>query len=274
MTKVIYLPDPKYQELAVSGVETLVSTRLEPGVDPILEADKRGTILLIVRLGAIDLEMPSSPVAGAVVDGPVVGAPINGGVIGAPINGTPMGTVAPVTEIPPGNLPPGMTPPPPAPAATNRLTWNRRPPPVAPSTPRPQPSPGASRSRRHGTAGRQARQLASQAERGPGGSAGTGGQPGPCRRAQELRPLTRRMARTGPNPQAELGRAFSLMTHEHPGGTAHATCSAGVLCSSRARRSVRQGDPGMQSEAGYQTGQDDVRQEGLTPPGLGMQDQR
>ena len=59
VTKVIYLPDPKYQELAVSGVETLVSTRLEPGVDPILEADKRGTILLIVRLGAIDLEMPN-----------------------------------------------------------------------------------------------------------------------------------------------------------------------------------------------------------------------
>ncbi len=75
MTKVIYLPDPKYQELAISGVETLVSTRLEPGVDPILEADKRGTILLIVRLGAIDLEMPNlggvgSPiVGGAIVNG-------------------------------------------------------------------------------------------------------------------------------------------------------------------------------------------------------------
>ena len=64
VTKVIYLPDPKYQELAVSGVETLVSTRLEPGVDPILEADKRGTILLIVRLGAIDLEMPGPGIAG------------------------------------------------------------------------------------------------------------------------------------------------------------------------------------------------------------------
>ena len=63
VTKVIYLPDPKYQELAVSGVETLVSTRLEPGVDPILEADKRGTILLIVRLGAIDLEMPADRLA-------------------------------------------------------------------------------------------------------------------------------------------------------------------------------------------------------------------
>ena len=65
VTKVIYLPDPKYQELAVSGVETLVSTRLEPGVDPILEADKRGTILLIVRLGAIDLEMPGRAEASA-----------------------------------------------------------------------------------------------------------------------------------------------------------------------------------------------------------------
>src|SRR5262249_54784120 len=47
VTKVIYLPDPKFQELAIAGVETLVSTRLEPGVDPILEADKRGTILMI-----------------------------------------------------------------------------------------------------------------------------------------------------------------------------------------------------------------------------------
>ena len=62
VTKVIYLPDPKFQELAVSGVETLVSTRLDPGVNPILEADRRGTILMIIRLGSIDLEMP---VAGA-----------------------------------------------------------------------------------------------------------------------------------------------------------------------------------------------------------------
>jgi hypothetical protein len=58
VTKVVYLPDPKYQELAIAGVETLVSTRLEPGVDPILEADRRGTILMIIRVGAIDLEMP------------------------------------------------------------------------------------------------------------------------------------------------------------------------------------------------------------------------
>ena len=42
VTKVIYLPDPEFQELAVAGVETLVSTRLDPGVDPIVEADRRG----------------------------------------------------------------------------------------------------------------------------------------------------------------------------------------------------------------------------------------
>jgi hypothetical protein len=88
VTKVIYLPDPRYQELAISGVETLVSTRLEPGIDPILEADKRGTILLIVRLGAIDLETPAPQVTATDGGAPVVGAP---------------------TELPPGALPPGTT---------------------------------------------------------------------------------------------------------------------------------------------------------------------
>ena len=36
VTKVVYLPDAEYQELAVAGVETLVSTRLDPGVDPVV----------------------------------------------------------------------------------------------------------------------------------------------------------------------------------------------------------------------------------------------
>ncbi len=65
VTKVIYLPDPEHQELAIAGVETLVSTRLAPGVDPIAEADRRGTILAIVRMGSIDLELPhTGPVYG------------------------------------------------------------------------------------------------------------------------------------------------------------------------------------------------------------------
>jgi hypothetical protein len=58
VTKVIYLPDPEFQELALAGVETLVSTRLDPGVDPIVEADRRGAILAVVRIGNKDLETP------------------------------------------------------------------------------------------------------------------------------------------------------------------------------------------------------------------------
>ena len=207
VTKVIYLPDPKYQELAVSGVETLVSTRLEPGVDPILEADKRGTILVIVRLGAIDLEMPGSPVAGAVVSGPVVGAPVNSTVIGAPSNGSPIGTAAPVTEIPPGNLPPGVTPQPPAAAATEPVDTAPAPAAVAPSTttvPAP-PAPGGTAP----PAGKPATVLP-KPSRGPRGPAGIGSQPGPCRRAQELRSLTRRIPARTASPTRVAAKSFSL----------------------------------------------------------------
>jgi hypothetical protein len=61
VTKVIYLPDARYQELAIAGVETLVSTRLDPGVDPVAEADRRGTILAVLRMGNRDLEQPGAP---------------------------------------------------------------------------------------------------------------------------------------------------------------------------------------------------------------------
>ncbi len=64
VTKVIYLPDAEFQELALAGVETLVSTRLDPGVDPIVEADRRGTILSIIRIGNKDLEIPVAQAAG------------------------------------------------------------------------------------------------------------------------------------------------------------------------------------------------------------------
>ncbi len=58
VTKVIYLPDAKHQELAIADVETLVSTRLDPGVDAVAEADRRGTIMCVLRIGNKDLEMP------------------------------------------------------------------------------------------------------------------------------------------------------------------------------------------------------------------------
>jgi hypothetical protein len=64
VTKVIYLPDPEFQELALAGVETLVSTRLEPGVDPITEADRRGSILAVIRLGNKDIELGGVAEAG------------------------------------------------------------------------------------------------------------------------------------------------------------------------------------------------------------------
>lgn len=60
VTKVIYLPDAKFQELAIANVETLVSTRLDPGIDPVQEADKRGTIMAVFRIGNKDEEMPAT----------------------------------------------------------------------------------------------------------------------------------------------------------------------------------------------------------------------
>lgn len=148
VTKVIYLPDPKFQELAIAGVETLVSTRLEPGVDPILEADRRGTILLIVRLGAIDLEMPR---AGAVVPGSVVTTPVGpmtapGSAPGTalPSGALPEGTFLPGgTVLPPGSLPPGagpfnpQSPPPSPPPVTESVPVDT----AAPVTPIPPNAP-------------------------------------------------------------------------------------------------------------------------------------
>jgi hypothetical protein len=61
LIKVIYLPDPQFQDVATTGPDEVVSTRLEPGANPIAEAKRRGDILLIVRLGNIDLEAPNTP---------------------------------------------------------------------------------------------------------------------------------------------------------------------------------------------------------------------
>jgi hypothetical protein len=89
LVKVIYLPDPQFQDIAaVAGPAEVISTRLEPGMDPIAEARKRGEILLIIRLGNIDMEakgtppldapnpfaMPPMPPAGR-LPGPIPGGP-------------------------------------------------------------------------------------------------------------------------------------------------------------------------------------------------------
>jgi hypothetical protein len=108
VTKVIYLPDPEFQELAIAGVETLVSTRLDPGTDPITEADRRGAIMAILRLGNIDHEMPevvgeyAQPVAfhGPAVGGGVVGGPGGGAYCGP--DGGMMGGPGPIH----GGMPP------------------------------------------------------------------------------------------------------------------------------------------------------------------------
>jgi hypothetical protein len=101
VTKVIYLPDAEFQELAVAGVETLVSTRLDPGVDPIIEADRRGAILAIVRIGNKDLQLPTPAVVqNGDVEQVAYACPIPSGQI--------PGGYAPGGYMPGGSMPMGM----------------------------------------------------------------------------------------------------------------------------------------------------------------------
>jgi hypothetical protein len=58
--KVIYLPNPQHQDIANTGLHEIVSTQLEPGADPIAEARRRGDILVIVRMGGIDMTAPKA----------------------------------------------------------------------------------------------------------------------------------------------------------------------------------------------------------------------
>lgn len=125
VTKVIYLPDAEFQELALAGVETLVSTRLDPGMDPIVEADRRGAILGIVRLGNKDLEMPGGTIGGGNVVQTAYGAmAAPAGVAGAPLgvrseSGEPTipgayiaGVTAPQYGMPMSGTPIGLPGPP------------------------------------------------------------------------------------------------------------------------------------------------------------------
>lgn len=121
VVKVIYLPDPQFQDLAAVGPDEVVSSRLEPGVDPIVEAHRRGSILLVIRLGNIDLEAPNTPAMDApcaVAQRPIMppqglagNGPGPGGMM--PPNGAP-------GMMPYGMAPNGMTP--------NMLMGRSRPP--------------------------------------------------------------------------------------------------------------------------------------------------
>lgn len=87
VTKVLYLPEARYQDLAIAGVETIVSTKLDPGVDPVHEADRRGTIMAVLRVGNMDFETPSAGPAG------VLGAPPVPGVLPAVPQGGEAGDI-------------------------------------------------------------------------------------------------------------------------------------------------------------------------------------
>lgn len=116
VVKVIYLPDAQYQDLAgPGGPDEIVSSRLEPGVDPIAEAAKRGSILMVVRLGKIDLELAHSPAMDAPPPGmpmlpPGAGMPGPRGANGQPLPPLPGGP-RPMMMAPPSNLPPGVVVP-------------------------------------------------------------------------------------------------------------------------------------------------------------------
>ncbi|MCA9236740.1 MAG: hypothetical protein KDA44_14795 [Planctomycetales bacterium] len=108
VTKVIYLPDPEFQELALAGVETLVSTRLDPGVDPIAEADRRGSILAILRVGNLHLQTTGG---GGMMGGEVYPAQYTEGCPdgGCYPGGGPMGPQGmPTTGFSPQAMPPHM----------------------------------------------------------------------------------------------------------------------------------------------------------------------
>jgi hypothetical protein len=122
VVKVIYLPDPQFQDLAATGPDEVVSSRLDPGVDPIIEAKRRGSILLVVRLGNIDLEAPNTPA----MDAPNPFAPH------APVPTLPPGVKAPALPPPPGApVPPwAAAGVPPMPNMPNQMAPNIPPPPM------------------------------------------------------------------------------------------------------------------------------------------------
>ena len=104
VTKVLYLPDPDFQGPALAGIDTLVSTRLDPGIDPIVEADRRGSILAIIRLGDKDIEMPGAGAMGLGMAPPIAGLPAPFALASTPGCGPDGGTCSPVPPQLPGMI--------------------------------------------------------------------------------------------------------------------------------------------------------------------------
>ncbi len=107
VTKVIYLPDAEHQEAVLAGAETLVSTRLEPGKDPIVEAERRGSIMAIIRIGNKDLQAPGAESA----EGGIVQAGFHGTLghgSGMPAGCPTCGDGAGAGYMAAGGMPPGF----------------------------------------------------------------------------------------------------------------------------------------------------------------------
>ena len=110
VVKVIYLPDPANQDFTtVVGAEEVVSTRLEPGADPVAEAQRRGTILAVIRMGNIDLENRESPAMTAPPPGFMMqpagpGAPIS---VPRPVGPGGLGMQPLAPSVPTAANPPG-----------------------------------------------------------------------------------------------------------------------------------------------------------------------
>jgi hypothetical protein len=115
VVKVIYLPDPQFQELAAAGIGSISSTQLDPGADPIVEALRRGSILLVLRMGNMDQEAPNTPP----IDAPAGNCPVGISPLMPPVPGAANGPATPAGLRPtPGGPGPGSTIPAAAPPRT------------------------------------------------------------------------------------------------------------------------------------------------------------
>lgn len=165
LVKVIYLPDPQFQDVAGTGTDEILSTRLEPGADPIQEALRRGSILVVLRMGNVDQEAPNTPPLnqpGPQAQPPMFGpgmmpppglqVPFMGMRPGMPMMG-PMGPMGPggpmpgFAGLPPGGMNPNQMPPngpPNMPGPLNipstPLSGNVPPPPPVSAVPNPLPN--------------------------------------------------------------------------------------------------------------------------------------